>query len=106
MKLVLFPVVALISVLALLVLSAAERCAPLPPDEIILEARAHGCAIKQEPKPDTHWYLRVWAECENRGKWERLYSVRNPDELRKVLADCDTWLACIRIQAQKLRSTP
>ena len=88
--------------LALLV--AADRCQPMPPPETILAAQMTGCSIQQQPEPDTYWYVRVWTQAPDGARWEKFYSARPPDELRKALSDCDAWLACLRKAAERLRS--
>ena len=41
-------------------------------------------------------------------EWERLYSVRQADELRQALLDCDCWLECVGRAEKEARkeSTP
>jgi hypothetical protein len=96
----------LVFLISLGLLVAADRCQPMPPSETILAARMIGCSIQQAPDPDTYWYVRVWSESADRVRWEKFYSARPPDELRKALSDCDVWLACVRKQETKLRRKP
>ncbi len=106
MKLELFPLVALIACAIIIALPAADRCTPLPPDETIRSAEMCGCSIQQQAPPDTYWYVRVWTRSSSGEKWEKFYSARPSDELRKALGDCDKWLECIRKAETKLRRNP
>ena len=103
MRLAFFPLVALIAGALLFALRAADRCQPMPPAETILAATMTGCSIQQAPEPDTYWYVRVWTESAAGDRWQKLYSARPPDQLRKALSDCDVWLACLRKEEKKLR---
>lgn len=94
----------LVLAVSLTLLVAADRCAPLPPDNHLREATAHGCVIQQEPYPDTHWYVRVWSRIHKKPEWQSLYSIRQADEVRRALLDCDTWLDCVKraeVEARK-----
>jgi hypothetical protein len=105
-KLAFFPLLGLISAAILSCLPAADRCQPMPPRETILGARMNGCSIRQAPEPDTYWYVRVWSESAQGVRWEKFYSARPPDELRKALSDCDRWLECVRRAEARLRKEP
>ena len=81
---------------------AADPCAPLPPPDHLARAQVCGCSIAQAGA-DPHWYTRVWTELPNRNRWTALYSVRDPEQLKKALADCDLWMKCFRDAATKAR---
>ncbi|MFH1834052.1 MAG: hypothetical protein ABH877_03420 [bacterium] len=83
--------------------NSADPCKPLPPDAYLRYAVVQGCTVDQAKPSDVHWYLRVWSRMADGTEWRTLYSVRQPEDLDKILMDCDRWLACVKEASRRVR---
>lgn len=89
----------------LLHLGAREACAPpyAPPADAIRV----GCHINliTDDFNNQWWHVRVWADRPApEPKWAILFAVRESNQRRRALLDCEAWLKCAQKQLRGSRA--
>lgn len=97
-----FPLVLTLAFCAL----ASDVCTEyLPPEPALVVA--NGCTIQQYKAPDDYWWwhVYVWTKDVRGREWRRLFSIREIDQRKKALDDCELWLRCLEKTIKKARRT-
>lgn len=81
----------------MLIFSHQPRCTECPKPAVV---EIYGCSANRITEPDgtNRWHVRTWANLKDHTRWSRLHSIREDNELKKALKDCNQFLKCAKKQ--------